>query len=152
MGPSILDPTVTVRESGGFSFPTMQLPVQAEYARSAEAVFLADTSRVYVLTTAEYATSHSNWTLTVPDLTSLPGFSAGWMLPSGFALRYEAGATGDSRPWPFDMTLPRDGDRSQYDYRWNLGGGAAAAAQQTPSRPGSPPGSRLLAHFRQGDR
>jgi hypothetical protein len=146
MGPSLSDPTVTVRESGAFAFPTMQLPVQAEYARSAEAFFMADTSRVFVLTTAEYATSHSTWTLTVPDLTALPGFKAAWMLPSGSPLRYDAGAAGDSRPWPFDMTLPRDGDRSQYVSRRNLGGGAPVAL---PSWMGPGRGSRLLAHFQQ---
>ncbi len=129
LGPSLPEPTVTVRVAGPYLFPTLTLPVQPEYGRWALASFNTgpDAERINEITVAaEYFGSlPSAWVITLPDLTSLPGFQPAWALRAGVPLTYSVVAGGGTRPWPFgfypgSLMSPADGDESRSIVRWGF--------------------------------
>lgn len=129
LGPSLPDPTITVRVDGPYAFPTVSLPAQPEYGRWMSAAFLtgsdiAATNEVTI--SAEYfGATPSTWVVTLPDLTSLPGFQPSWAVRSGAPITYSVGAGGGTRPCPFgfypgSLMSPVDGDETRSIFRWGL--------------------------------
>lgn len=121
LGPWLAVPVITVRQAAGNDFPSIQFSVQPEYSGWAGASFRSGTLICGVLVTSEYAEyagmNHTSWTLTFPDLTSVPGFVPACLIPSGTPLSYLVSAGGGTIPWPL-LGEPRAGDRTNIAYRF----------------------------------
>jgi len=121
LGPWLAVPAITMRQAAGNDFPSIQLSVQPEYDRWAYATVLSGTVFSGVFVTSEYAEyagmDRATWTLTFPDLTSVPGYGPAWPIPSGTPVTYLVGAGGGTIPWPV-AAEPRAGDRTNIAYRF----------------------------------
>ena len=129
LGPRLPEPTASVRVRGPFAFPTIEFPVQPEYARWASATFSPEDASDYnsVVVTAEYLGAvPGSWVITVPDLTYIPFFPAEWAFPSGKPIEFSFAAGGGNASWPFSdynpglATTPADGDVQRSATRWGF--------------------------------
>lgn len=120
LGPWLAEPAITVRQSAGNDFPSIQFAVQPEYNGWARASCFTVTIKCGVLVTSEYAAyagmDHASWTLTFPDLTSVPGYGPAGPIPSGTPVTYLVTAGRATIPWPV-LAEPHAGDHMNIAYR-----------------------------------
>ncbi len=96
LGPNLSIPTVTKTVTGGIARPNVQLPSQAEYDRYLSATYTqgASQSANVFATASYYGALPTTWDVSLPDLSTVPGWTASWGLQDGTPIDWDVSAQG----------------------------------------------------------
>ncbi len=96
LGPNPNTPTVTKTVTAGIARPNVQLPSQSEYDRYISATYTQSTNQsANVFATAAYFGGlPTTWDVTVPDLSTVPGWSSTWGLQDGTLINWDVAVQG----------------------------------------------------------
>lgn len=96
LGPSLNAPTVTKTVTGGIARPRVQLAGQAEYDRYISATYTQAGNRAASVfaTAAFFGGLPTTWDVTIPDLSTVAGWTAAWGLQDGTPINWDVSASG----------------------------------------------------------